>query len=224
MSLLTYTDLVQACQDWLFGRADIAPRVPDFIRLFEGKANRNLLCRQMENRCVTTIDINVSEPEFLLLPVDFQSMRRVRLLNAFSGGTGAIPAKPRLKFATGAQLDDIRALNPNPGPPVWFGIFGNEMELVPTPDNNYPVEIVYRMYLPPLATAPEGTNWLFSFAPDAYLYGTLMEAAPYLHDDDRIPVWQAGAAAAISELNSLSEEASYNAGPLTIRRTRRGYS
>lgn len=218
MTIASYTDLVQRCQDWLFGRADIAPRVPDFVTMFEAKANRTLLCRQMECRVVALVDLTSNEPEFLSLPVDFHSMRRVRLLNAPTANH-----KPRIKFATGAQLDDLREENRITGPPIWFTIFGTELELCPTPDAAYSVEMVYRTYIPPLGSV-NASNWLLGLAPDAYLYGTLMEAAPYLHEDERISVWASGVSAAFDDLNKLSDEAIFNAGPLVVRRRGRGYS
>jgi hypothetical protein len=218
VSISSYSDLIARCQDWLFGRTDLAARVPDFITMFEAKANRNLLCRQMEARAVAAVDLTSVEPEFICLPPDFHSMRRVRLL-----GAPTTNGKPRLKFATGAQIDDLREKNVAPGVPLWFSIFGAEIELCPVPDNAYSVEMVYRTYLLPLG-AVNATNWLLALAPDAYLYGTLMEAAPYLHEDDRIQVWSSGVSAAFDDLNKLSDEATFNAGPLTVRRKGRGYS
>jgi hypothetical protein len=216
--LATFDDLVQRCQDWLFGRADIAAQVPTFIRLFEAKANRKLMCRQMEIRAIASVDITSVEPEFLELPADFQTMRRVRLVKSASD-------KPKLKFATGQQIDDLRENNKdNNGQPVWFSLFSDQMELCPTPTANYQVEMVYRRYLLALSSNNE-TNWLLDLAPDAYLYGTLMEAAPYLMDDDRIPTWASGVQSAFQDLSDLSQQALYNAGPLVMRRTSsRGYS
>ena len=240
MTISSYYDLIQACQDWLFGRTDLAIQVPTFIQLFEAKANRKLFCRQMENRAITTVDPNSIGPEFVDLPIGFQSMRRVRVLNALPP-----QAKPHLKFLTGQQMDEIRENNRTAGSPVWFAIFGQEMELCPTPSFAAELEMVYRAYLTPLGIptpppdpgvappivvlnttanlSPGLTNWLLQTAPDAYLYGTLMEAAPYLHDDDRIQVWASGVQAAIADLNALSTEASYNAGPISWRRKGSGY-
>lgn len=228
MTIASNTDLIQRCQDWLFGRSDIAARVPDFITLFEAKANRSLFCRQMETRAITTIDMGSSEPEFVTLPSDFQTMRRVRLVNTLTPTNGTGAEKPRLRYATGAQIDDLREENPAPGAPIWFSIFGDELELLPTPDQAYSVEMVYRCNIPALGSSSPGgpiaTNWLLEVAPDAYLYGTLMEAAPYLHEDERIAVWSAGVTAAFQQLNDLSEKATYDAGPLVMRRRGRGYS
>jgi hypothetical protein len=210
-----YDDLVAECQDWLFGRADIALKVPSFIRLAEAKLNRVLKCRQMEGRATATVNLASNEPEFITLPGDFHSMRRVRL--------SSVAGKPRLKFASGAQLDDLREKGGNVArQPVWFSIFGDEIELCPTPDAAYVVEMIYRKYLEPLSSDNQ-QNWLLDFAPDAYLYGALMEAAPYLHEDERIAVWSSGLEGTVKQLNDLSEEATFNAGPLVIRRKGRGY-
>ena len=59
----------------------------------------------------------------------------------------------------------------------------------PTPDQAYPFEIVY-YELPPLLDDAVQTNWLTEYAPQVLLYGTLLEATPFLKNDERIPVWQ----------------------------------
>jgi hypothetical protein len=224
MALQTVSDLTSAVQDWLFDRADLAARVPDFITMFEAKANRSLKCRQMEVRAVATIDPTIDlTPDFVDLPSDFQTMRRVRMLN------GASPKQYRLRFVTGAQIDDFREKNPDPGQPVWFSILSDEMEVWPVPATSFQLEMVYRAYIPALSSIDASnrvvtTNWLLALAPDAYLYGALMEAAPYLHDDDRIQVWSSGVTAAIQALNDLSDDALFNAGPLVMHRKARGYS
>jgi hypothetical protein len=60
---------------------------------------------------------------------------------------------------------------------------------VPTPDVAYPFEILY-YELPPLLDDVTQTNWLTDYAPQLLLYGTLLEAAPFLKNDERIPTWQ----------------------------------
>ena len=59
----------------------------------------------------------------------------------------------------------------------------------PTPDADYPFEILY-YELPPLLDDVVQTNWLTDYAPQLLLYGTLLEATPFLKNDERIPVWQ----------------------------------
>jgi hypothetical protein len=59
----------------------------------------------------------------------------------------------------------------------------------PTPDADYPFEVLY-YELPPLLDDVVQTNWLTDYAPQLLLYGTLLEATPFLKNDERIPVWQ----------------------------------
>ena len=59
----------------------------------------------------------------------------------------------------------------------------------PTPDAPYPVEISY-YELPPLLDDTVQSNWLTEYAPQLLLYGTLLEATPFLKNDERIATWQ----------------------------------
>jgi hypothetical protein len=61
--------------------------------------------------------------------------------------------------------------------------------IAPTPDADYPFEVLY-YELPPLLDDAVQTNWLTEYAPQLLLYGTLLEATPFLKNDERIPVWQ----------------------------------
>jgi hypothetical protein len=47
-------------------------------------------------------------------------------------------------------------------------MIGSQMELAPTPNENYTVKCLPRQY-PGLAS--NATNWLLTLAPDLYLYG-----------------------------------------------------
>lgn len=61
--------------------------------------------------------------------------------------------------------------------------------IAPTPDADYPFEVLY-YELPPLLDDAVQTNWLTDYAPQLLLYGSLLEATPFLKADERIPVWQ----------------------------------
>ena len=61
--------------------------------------------------------------------------------------------------------------------------------IAPTPDATYPFEILY-YELPPLLDDVVQSNWLTEYAPQLLLYGTLLEATPFLKNDERIQVWQ----------------------------------
>jgi len=61
--------------------------------------------------------------------------------------------------------------------------------LAPTPDDTYPMEVLY-YELPPLLDDVTQTNWLTEYAPQLLLYATLLEATPFLKNDERIGTWQ----------------------------------
>jgi hypothetical protein len=74
--------------------------------------------------------------------------------------------------------------------------------LVPTPDANYPLEIIYYQQ-PPLLDDSNQTNWLTDFAPNALLYRTLLEATPFLKNDERIPTWSTMYGQQMQALNTM---------------------
>lgn len=211
--IVDYASLQTTVTEYLARDQDttLIARIPTFIQLTEAKLNRVLMVRQMEQRSTALIDITQSEPEFIALPSDFQSMRRVRL--------SSVTGKPPLEFKSGTQMDEWRYSNSDtPGRPLYFTVFGTEIELVPSPDADYVVEMIYRQNIPALS-ATNTTNWLLTLAPDLYLYGALMESAPYIKEDARIQTWGLGLTTALSDLNALGLTSTFNAGPMTVRST-----
>jgi hypothetical protein len=62
--------------------------------------------------------------------------------------------------------------------------------IAPTPDTNYTFEVLYYQRVPPLSSANQ-TNWFTEYAPQAMLYGSLLQAMPFLKNDERVQLWQA---------------------------------
>ena len=210
MAINTRATLITAATEWLARDQDatLIARIPDFITLFEAKINRTLFVPQMEVRSTSEVDTSSDDPEFISLPSDFQTMRRIRL----SGVTG----KPPLRFLSGTQIDEMRYASDNvTGQPTSYTIIGSELELFPTPGEDYALEMVYRANIPAL-TAGNTTNWLLTLAPDLYLYGVLMESAPYIKEDGRLQTWGSGYATALGDLNNLGFRQSFDAGPSDI--------
>jgi hypothetical protein len=74
--------------------------------------------------------------------------------------------------------------------PIFYSEYDYTHWLIaPTPNADYPFEVLY-YELPPLLDDVVQTNWLTDYAPQLLLYGTLLEATPFLKNDERIPVWQ----------------------------------
>lgn len=206
MAITSYSELVTAVGNWM-ARSDLAARIPEFIALAEAKFNRDLSLRQMEQRSTTAVDTASDGPEFISLPTDFRSMRWIRL----SGVTG----RSRLQYLTPVQLDQVRARNADAvGQPCYFTLLSADIELCPTPDSDYAIEMLYRRFLTPLSDA-NTSNWLLALAPDLYLYAALREAAVFMQEDERVTLWASGYQSAIDGLGKLNNETV--AGPMEMR-------
>ncbi len=73
--------------------------------------------------------------------------------------------------------------------------------IAPTPDAAYAFEALCYTRLQPLDSATQ-TNWLTQNAPNAMLFGTLKQTAPFLKDDARLAVWSGLFDAAMAALKT----------------------
>ncbi len=86
------------------------------------------------------------------------------------------------------------------GLPLYYAEYDyDHWALAPVPDSNYPVEIIYYSRIQPLDQQNQ-ENLLTREAPQALLYGTLLQAQGYLKSLDKIPVWKSYYDDAISAL------------------------
>ena len=187
MALANYTDLQSSVADFL-NRSDLTSVIPDFITLTEADLNRSIRVREMSVRTRAPIS-----EQYVKLPVDFLGMRNIELVTS--------PVTP-LEYRYLQNLDLYRAADAT-GKPVYYSITQNNIEFAPVPDAEYTLEIVYYQKIP--ALVDNATNWLLDTHPDAYLYGSLMQSAPYLQADERIGIW-AGKYNQIKEQITASDE------------------
>jgi hypothetical protein len=76
------------------------------------------------------------------------------------------------------------------GTPLFYAEYDyNNWIVAPTPDAAYPFEVLVYQLIPLLDDANQ-SNWLTQYAPQLILYGSLLEATPFLKNDERIQVWQ----------------------------------
>ena len=74
--------------------------------------------------------------------------------------------------------------------PKFFCDYDYEHWLIgPTPAAAYTYEVLYYQRVPPLDSSNQ-TNWFTQYAPQALLYGSLLQAMPFLKNDERMPMWQ----------------------------------
>jgi len=93
-----------------------------------------------------------------------------------------------------------------PGQPIYYGDYDyDHWALAPIPDLNYPLQIIYYSRIQPLD--PENQeNLLTREAPQALLYGVLLQAQGYLKSLDKIPVWKGYYTDAITALKGEDQK------------------
>ena len=198
MSLDTYSNLQTALAGVLH-RSDLASVVPDFITLAEDKLNKRLRIRAMEVRQTASVN-----SEFVALPSNFLAVKNLQ-----------VNSSPRtyLTFATPDILDLKYPDSTSTGTPKYYTFVGGQIQLAPVPDTTYTLEMdLYQRW----NIATDGTNWLLTNAPRCYYYGALMEAAAYLKNDVRIPVWSQLLEKAVEEVTLADSHDAIPQGPLAI--------
>lgn len=196
MAITNYTELQAALTRYL-RRGDLAASLPDFITLAEAKLNRLLRTQQMEKQASGTL----SSAE-LALPADCLEIRQLDI--AVPGGV------LRTRYVTPEQFAEQAV---TAGTPAYFTVIGRTLRLNPAPQGNG-YTLTYFGQLPALSPITVD-NWLLLSAPDAYLYGALAEAAPYLKDDGRLAVWKQQFAEVIGDLQQADKRV--GSAQLTIR-------
>jgi hypothetical protein len=207
MAIITnYSTLQSTIADYL-NRQDLTAQIPTFIQLAEADMNTRLRTREMIVRATTTND-----DEFVRLPLDFLESINLQLTD------GQSP----LRFVT---LDEADIINKRQtyNAPTFYSLMNGAIELVPPPATGADVEIEMVYYGKITALSTENTsNWLLLKAPDVYLYGALVHAAPFLMDDQRISVFGSFYSQRIEALNDESQKSLHSGSPL-VARTRRAY-
>ncbi len=185
MSISTYDELKTAVAEWLI-RDDLTDRIPDFIMLAEKSMQRLLKVAEMEIEASLTTVANVAT---VALPTGYSGLRGLRAYNdAIWYDVQILPLQPSLDNGV------IGA------PPVAASIVGSNLKFRPIPNEAYPLLLNYYGKFTPLSdSAP--TNWLLDDHPDAYLYGALLQSAPYLGTDDRLSLWADGFNSVIQQIN-----------------------
>jgi hypothetical protein len=205
-TITNFTTLVSTVADYL-NRQDLSAQIPTFIQLAESDLNTRLRCREMIVRATTTND-----DEYVRLPLDFLEGINLQLVG------GQSP----LRYIT---LDEADIVNARQGynAPTFYSLMNGAIELVPPPATGVDVEIemVYYGKITALSEANQ-TNWLLLKAPDVYLYGALVHAAPFLMDDQRISVFGSFYSQRVEALNDESQKSLHSGSPL-VARTRRVY-
>jgi hypothetical protein len=204
MAINSYSTLQTAVSNWL-DRDDLADRIPEFISLAEATFNRVLRIRAMET---TLADTTPSGSKEDALPTGYLQLREIHLT------TSPIVS---LSYITPEIMYRIRSGSTS-GKPTNYTILGDNILFGPTPDSAYSYSITYYKAFDPLSdVAP--TNWLVLNAPDLYLYGTLLQAEPFLMNDERVPLWERGVRQVIGDLQQQDDKDRHSGSEMRVMNT-----
>jgi hypothetical protein len=203
MAISNYTELKTAVSNWT-DRDDLDDRIPEFIALAEARLNRNLRIRSMEVKQKAN---TVPGQRALSLPPRYIQMRNFQIN---SGG------KVRsIEYVT-PEIFDLMHGNNDQGRPCQYSIVSGEVQLGPIPDSEYEAEMLFYQSSPPLS-ASNPTNWFTTFAPDVLLYGALLEAEPFIMNDNRIQLWKQAFDAAVVDMQDQDNRDRHSGSQLRVR-------
>lgn len=202
MSFSNYSELQTSIAGYL-ARSDLTTQIPDFIRLAEIRLRRDLRVRQMLSSTTLTCVAGtptVSIPSDFLQVSDFiVTGNPVQALNYYT------PAM----FSRNTRSSDG-------GKPKDYTILASSFVLAPIPDSAQTLNLVYYA-APEFLSNTNTTNSFVTVCPDLLLYGSLIEAEPWLMNDARINTWGTMFDRAMSSLTTSDEQGQYSGAPLQMR-------
>ena len=205
MAITTYAELQTATANWL-DRSDMTDRIPEFIELAE--ANFNRVIRQPD--MITKDDSFSISSRYTTLPTDTLEIVRIVL---------DLTPVVVLEYMTPEELSERRVSLTGGGKPYYFTTVGgstNQLEVLRSPDSTYTASIIYYTRIAALSDSAT-SNWLLAAHPDIYLFGTLVEAEPYLKNDERMPMWAARLEKALNDLKLQGQRERHTASGLRMR-------
>lgn len=176
MALSTYAELCASVADWLH-KPNLAAQVVDFIDLAESQINTDLRLRVMQVDEPLTL---ASHARTIALPARY--LEPIKLELAFPDRDNK-----KLTYLSPEQMT-VNAAAGAAGEPDYWTVDGDTLEFPNLSDRAY--SVTFRM-LKGFDLATTSTNALLTKYPGIYLYGALLQAAPYCVDDARMATWGA---------------------------------
>jgi hypothetical protein len=194
----TFSQLKTAIQDYCENQeTTFVNNLPNFIRNAEDNIFHSV---DLELFKKNVSGVLTQGNKYLALPSDF--------LSAFS--LSYIVSNNR-NYLLQKDANFVEEYSPDPtsqGAPIYYGYYDVDNLIIgPTPDSSYNVELHY-YYRPNSLTAglDSETTWLSTNAPQALLYGSLIEAYIFMKGEpDVVQAYQQQYAQALSRLKNFAE-------------------
>ena len=173
--VLTYDNLITVVEQYL-ERKDpaVVNQIPTFITLCEfeiAQQIKTLGQQQVVNAVMSANNAVIQKPARWRKTVSFN-------VTGSSGTPSPVFLRKYeylLSYNTGGTT----------GLPLYYADYDYDNWLVsPTPDAAYPFQVLYYERIAPLSSDNQ-TNWLTQNAPNAMVFGTLLQAMPFLKNDQR---------------------------------------
>jgi len=178
--VMTYNSLTSTVLQYL-ERSDAAVvnAIPTFITMCEFEIAQNIkTLGQME---VVDSNMNIGNP---VSPKPARWRKTTSMTLSVSGQKQPMLVR-KLEYLN-AYAQDVTAT----GIPLYYADYDYDHWLVaPTPNQAYAFEALCYTRLEPLSSTNQ-TNWLTQNAPNAMLFGTLKQTAPFLKNDARLALWK----------------------------------
>ena len=194
----TYTTLKTGIQDYMeSSETTFTNNLPVFIKEAEERILKNVQIPVFRKNSTGS---GTSGNTYLATPSDFLTSLSLAVIDSDSN----------YNYLLLKQVTFIRDYTPaaaTTGEPLYYGVFDdNIFILAPTPSSDFTFELHY-VYRPQSITASsDGTSWLGTNAPDALLYGSLVEAATFLKlDPPQIQLFEARFVSAVNSLKAMFE-------------------
>ena len=204
MAISNYTELKTAVANWL-DRDDLTDRIPEFIALAEARFNRVLRLRSMETKETAS---TVAGQRNLALPASYIQMRN------FQVNTSPLTT---LSYVTPEIYDRLWGGSTG-GTPKFYTILANEVSFGPIPGSVMEVEMLFYKKFDNLSGSV-ATNWLITNAPDIYLYGSMLEAEPFIMNDERVQLWATALERGVSDLQEQDNKDRHSGSALRVMNT-----
>ena len=205
MAIGTFAELKTAAANWL-DRSDLTDRIPEFIALAEARFNRVLRIRDMET--VSTAISTAAGTREYSLPTGVVQMKEFHLTTD--------PITP-LSYITPEMMSRMWAGSAT-GKPMVFTIIADNVRLGPSPDVVYTTSMLYYKTFTALST-DNTTSEMLTNNPDVYLYGTLLEAEPFIMNDARVPLWLQAFEKAINDIQNQDNKDRHSGSQLRVMNT-----
>ena len=202
MSISTYAELQTAVASYL-ARTDLTSEITDFIRLAEIRLRRDFRIRQMLASSTITC---VPSTATVAIPSDFLEVKDF-IVNT-NPVTPLSYESPSL-FSRNSRSAQI-------GKPLNYTVLATTFKFAPIPDSNYGLTLIYSA-APAFLTTANTSNTFLTECPDLLLYGALLEAEPFLMNDNRLGTWAGLYDRAKLALTSSDERGQYSGVPLAMR-------